>query len=159
MIDSGKVIIVGSKAGRTLNMTTEAIRERVRDPDLNREKLFQLMAEYEQSVIDKNSVEKGFYKRIYGVSKLGINNYARVLAKYPEVIAKKIQVYVLCPGYVATGMTDFKAPLTLEEGIRTQMFLINLPYEVIPEYQGLYFEDCAVKTLELDWHVPSEQLL
>lgn len=155
MENSGKVIFVGSRAGRLGNLCSEQVRERFRDPSLDKTKLFSLMSEYRQSVIEGNSNEKGFYKRIYGVSKLGINLFAKVFSEEPAVIEKQIQVYSLCPGHVATDMTEGAGPLTVEEGVQTPLFLINLPFEVNESYQGQHFYRCEVSSLEGEWHMES----
>lgn len=72
------------------------------------------MEEFNQGVKEDNYAEKGWPKTIYGVSKIGINHYARVLTHYEDVISRKIQVYAMCPGYVDTDMTSHKGPLTIQ---------------------------------------------
>ncbi len=59
-------------------------------------------------------VEKGFPKSAYGMSKLGLNLYTKILSKRQDVLSNNIQVYALCPGYVNTDMTSHKGHLTIE---------------------------------------------
>ena len=40
-----------------------------------------------------------------------------------------------------TDMTSQKGKLSIEEGIRTPMFLVNLPFEVNKEFQGQFFQE------------------
>lgn len=74
--------------------------------------------------VSKNTwKEKGYPKAIYGISKLGINTFARVFANYQKVKAKQAQVYAMCPGWVSTDMTSHKGPLSLAQGALTPVYL------------------------------------
>lgn len=81
------------------------------------------MNEFIEAVRLGNYAQKGWPKSCYGISKVGINHYARVLAKDKDVIERKIQVYALCPGYVDTDMTSHKGVLTIQQGALTPVFL------------------------------------
>ena len=82
------------------------------------------------------------------MSKIGINHFAKVLSQYEDVIKRKIQVYAMCPGYVSTDMSSHKGHLTIQEGALTPVFLAELPFEVNPEYQGKFFYQSALSSLE-----------
>ncbi len=84
--------------------------------------------------------QKGWPKSIYGMSKLGINLYCSNLGKEKVIIDRGIQVYSCCPGYVKTDMTGGKGDLTVEEGARTPIHLIRLPFYIDKKLQGGYFE-------------------
>ena len=86
-------------------------------------------------------------KRVYGMSKIGINIFARVLARYETVKEKGIQVYSMCPGFVRTDMGGPTGVLSLQEGVETQKYLIHLPFEVSPEFQGKFFFKCEVNDM------------
>ncbi len=77
---------------------------------------------------DNTFEEKGWPKSIYGMSKLGINLYCSILGKDKEIIDRGIQVYSCCPGYVKTDMTGNKGDLTVEEGVKTAVYLIQRPF-------------------------------
>jgi hypothetical protein len=66
--------------------------------------------------------------------------YCTILSKQQEVLTKGVQVYSCCPGYVATDMTSHKGALTIDEGIRTPVHLIELPFEVNNDLQGGFFQ-------------------
>jgi hypothetical protein len=84
------------------------------------------------------------------MSKLAENIWStRILPKMPMVMQKQIQVYCLDPGNVATEMNNFKGELSIEEGIKTPAYLIELPPVVDPKLQGQYFEKCKVSTIDL----------
>jgi hypothetical protein len=110
-------------AGKLTRIQNESILNRFKSPNLNRKELFDLVEEFTTAVKEGNYAEKGWPKWIYGVSKIGINLYAKVLAKFPEVIERKVQVYACCPGYVNTDMTSGKGVLTIEQGALTPVFL------------------------------------
>jgi len=63
------------------------------------------------------------------------------LSRHQEVKSKGIQVYVCCPGYVATDLNNHKGNLTIEEGARTPVYLVELPFEVNKELQGQFFQN------------------
>ena len=62
------------------------------------------------------------------MSKLGISAYGGVLGRAAEVVARGIQVYSCCPGYVKTDMTHYKGNISIEDGIITPTFLIEKPF-------------------------------
>lgn len=59
--------------------------------------LYKMVKEY---LIIGSYADKGWPKSAYGMSKLGINSYSRILAHNEQVKAKNIQVYACSPGYV-----------------------------------------------------------
>ncbi len=83
--------------------------------------------------------ERGFPETAYGISKVGINTFARVYAEYPEVKENEIQSYAMCPGYVDTDMTSHKGILTIEQGAQTPLYLLGLPFKVHHDLQGQFF--------------------
>lgn len=106
------------------------------------------MDDFIQGVKEDSYFQRGWPKSIYGISKVGINHYARVLSNFEEVKSRKIQVYALCPGYVETDLSSHKGVLTIQQGAQTPVFLAELPFEVNPDFQGKFFEKCALSSLE-----------
>ena len=113
--------------GKLEKIPHDQIKDRFKSPDLDRKKLFELIEDFTTGVKEGNYGEKGWPKSMYVVSKAGINFYARVLAKFPEVIERKIQVSSCCPGFVNTDMTNGKGILTIQQGALTPVFLAELP--------------------------------
>ena len=132
MTEKGKVVTLGSTAGKMTfaKITNEDLKQRWQKKGISKEEVFQLVQEFEQGVADSNYQDKGWPKWGYGVSKLGIDVWHAALANYEEVKKRNLQVYVCCPGYVNTDMTSHKGTLTIEEGILTPVYLIELPFEV-----------------------------
>ena len=108
--DKGKIITLGSTAGvmSFKKITNEALKNRFMKEDLTKEQLFALAHEFEDGVAKGNYAELGWPKWGYGISKLVVNLYHKILAKNAEVINRGLQVNVCCPGYVKTNMTSFK---------------------------------------------------
>lgn len=106
------------------------------------------MDHFISSVKDNTFLDKGYIKSAYGTSKLAINIYGNILSRAQDVVEKNIQVYVLCPGYVSTDMSSHKGHLTIDQGAETPLFLINLPFQVNPDYQGKFFEKSALSSIE-----------
>ena len=77
-----------------------------------------------------NYAEKGWPKSAYGVSKLAINIYSSILSRNPEIMKRKIQVYTCCPGFVKTDLTNNKGILSVEQGAKTPVYLIELPFDL-----------------------------
>jgi NAD(P)-dependent dehydrogenase (short-subunit alcohol dehydrogenase family) len=61
------------------------------------------------------------------------------LGRSEEVVKRHIQVNACCPGYVKTDMTNHKGHLSLEEGIKTPIYLIERPFQYVQETQGGFF--------------------
>ena len=121
-------------------ITNEEIRNRWAKKGITKEKVVKLIEEFQQSIEDGDFEKKGWPKLGYGISKLGINTWTSTLAHHSEVLKKGLQAYVCCPGFVKTDMTNNRGVLSVEKGIKTPMFLVNLPFEVNKEFQGQFFQ-------------------
>lgn len=144
--DKGKIITLGSTAGvmSFKKITNEALKSRFTKEDLTKEELYALAHEFEEGVEKGNYAELGWPKWGYGISKLVVNLYHKILAKYPEIVSRGIQVNVCCPGYVKTNMTSYKGHLSVEQGAITPVFLVERPFEVDPATQGGLFYECKL---------------
>ena len=142
--DGGKVVTVGSYTGRVAYvwLKSERLKEEFRKASLTKEGLVGLMQEFQRDVKEEKWEERGWPRWAYGVSKLGINLYTKIIANWKEVVDRGIQVYACCVGYVKTDMTSHdERAVPLEEGIDTPMHLILLPFELNMQWQGGFFED------------------
>ena len=147
--NQGKIVTVGSMMGKYhLFKNSEEWKAKFSNPSITKEQLLGYLHEFEEAVKKGDYAEKGFPKSAYGMSKLGVNIYTmRILSQRQDVKDKHIQVYAQCPGYVNTDMSSHKGPLTIEEGARTTVFLVELPFEVNPDFQGQFFERSALSSL------------
>lgn len=91
------------------------------------------------AVANNTYVEDGWPKWGYGISKLGINLYHPILGRSEEIMKRHIQVNVCCPGFVKTDMTNQKGHLSIEEGIKTPIYLIERPFDFDQETQGGFY--------------------
>jgi NAD(P)-dependent dehydrogenase (short-subunit alcohol dehydrogenase family) len=133
--ENGKIITVGSTYGNMqLPRNSEEWKVKFTNPSITKDQLLSYLKAFEDSVKNGDYAEKGFpnseYK-IYGMSKLGINIYTmRILSQRQDIKDKHIQVYAQCPGYVKTDLNNNQGHLTIEEGAKTTLFLLDLPFEV-----------------------------
>lgn len=142
MTDNGKIVTVGSSAGKMSfnRIQNEEIKNRFKNPNLTKEELYKLVEEFKDAIAKGEVEQRGWPKWIYGISKLGINLYCTILSQNEEILKRGIQVYSCCPGYVATDMTSHKGTLTIDQGIKTPVHLIELPFEINKELQGGFFQ-------------------
>ena len=73
---------------------------------------------------------------LYGFSKYMLNKYTQLLACDQRILAGGIEVYAICPGWVRTDMGGPMATLSVEEGVRAQLHLINKEGGVDSSIQG-----------------------
>jgi len=146
--DYGKIITVGSSAGKFKILKSDKLLEAFNELNLTKSRLFGLAKQFYDSVVDGTYSDKGFPKQAYGMSKLCINLYTtQILAKQKEILERNIQVYALCPGWCRTDMAGPKAPKSADDGADTPVYLLNLPWEINKDYQGKFFYDRAVTPL------------
>ena len=144
---NGKIITVGSSAGKLEKIKDDKLKASFEDPKITRSQIFDLAKLYYDSVVDDTFEKKGFPKQGYAMSKLCINTYTRVLGQQKEVLDKNIQVYVFCPGWCRTDMAGDKAPKSAEDGADTCAYLVDLPWEINNDFQGKFFYERQVKPL------------
>ena len=138
---SGKIIMVGSIAGNLNKLKKEELKDGFKKATTYKE-LLDMGELFKKSVINDSVEKDGWCKNTYAVSKMIVNSYARVLALRDEIKNNDISVYSAHPGWVKTDMAGPKAPLSIKEGAETEVFLIELPDGINPEYQGKYFDKC-----------------
>jgi carbonyl reductase 1/carbonyl reductase 3 len=144
---SGKIILVGSIGGHFKHLKNEELKNGFKNSKTYEELIH--MGELFKNSIINNSIEKdGWCTSIYRVSKMIINSYPRVLALRDEIKNNDISVYSAHPGWVKTDMGGPNAPISIKEGAETEVFLIELPDGINPEYQGKYFDKCKVSSFE-----------
>jgi len=78
----GKVIFVGSTLGKLNQLTNQGLIDRFTQENLTKNLLFATANEFINAVIEKDWEAKGYKKSCYGLSKLCINTYARVLSHF-----------------------------------------------------------------------------
>jgi NAD(P)-dependent dehydrogenase (short-subunit alcohol dehydrogenase family) len=138
---NGKIIILGSSLGN-ISPLSDNLKSEFKDENLTLEGLFDLKNRFKQSILDKKTKENGWVESAYAVSKMIILTYARILSKRKEINERNIAVYSCCPGWVRTDMAGPKALLSIEEGVLTPIYLVELPEGINSEIQGKFFKLC-----------------
>jgi len=146
--DNGKIIILGSVGGSLDIFTSEKLIQEFEDPNLTMLKLFNLAQKYYLDVKNNIYLKEGWSKFMYGVTKILIHHYGKLIGSDPLYLNRNIQVYSCHPGVIETDMTKgipdiMKSPLLLplEEGARGPCYLFDLPWTVNVN-QGCLFNIC-----------------
>lgn len=146
---NGKILFMGSlRAKEVVDKFSEELQQKFRDDNLTKDQITELQKEYFECLANDNITESGWYDWAYAVSKLFLLTYSRWLGqKNPTVIQKHIQVYNMSPGFVRTDMSQGKGDRSVEEGCKTALWLIELPFEIMPDLQGKFVRDCELMKL------------
>lgn len=145
--NNGKIVIIGSTSGLLHGLKNQDIANLFRSESITVEDMNEIAKKFRHA-IENDLIEKdGWYPSVYGMSKICINTYAKVLANRKERKDDGIQIYSCCPGSVLTNMNG-RGSLTLEEGARTPIYLVNLPYKIDEKYQGKFFYQEKVRSLD-----------
>lgn len=132
-----RIVMVSSGLGHTGDLP-EALRGRLKAPDLERSELVALMQGFVDSVAAGTHAEKGWPSSAYRVSKMGLDALTGVFARELAGDPRKILVNAACPGWVRTAMGGKSAPRTVEQGATTPVWLATLPAD---GPQGGVFEE------------------
>jgi len=144
---SGKIILLGSIMGSLYYLNSSELKSKFKDAKTVQE-LLDLTNQFKISFKNKTTDKDGWCINSYSVSKMVVNTYARVLSLRNEIEKNDISVYAAHPGWVKTDMTGPEAPLSVEEGVVNEIFLIELPDGINLNYQGKYFDNCKVSSFE-----------
>jgi len=119
-----RVIFVSSRAGKLGIIKSDAIQKQFLEcSDFN--ELTKLLNEFVATVAkDKNNLGN-WPKSAYGMSKVGVSMYTRILAGKSE--CKNVFVAAMCPGYVATDMSSHRGTRTPDQGAWAITRLATMP--------------------------------
>ena len=147
MNKAGKIILIGSSGGYLSKLTNETLISSFKNAKTT-DDLYKLADKFKASIENGTIEEDGWCKNTFAVSKMIINTYARILAKKREVTKDQISVYACNPGWVKTDMGGDLAPLTIQEGVLTPIYLIELPDGINKENQGKFFSECKIASFD-----------
>jgi carbonyl reductase 1 len=111
--DGGAVVNVSSGMGE-LSVLPASLRRRFSDPELDRDRVEELVSSFVRAVADGRHVDEGWPSNAYRVSKVALNAYTRILAR--ELEPRKIRVNAVCPGWVRTRMGGAAASRAVSDG-------------------------------------------
>ena len=131
-----RIVNVASMSGHLKKLKSKDLQERFSSPSLTTPQLNGLVDDFEASVHDGSHDRKGWSKSNYGLSKLAVIAYTRILARENPDIA----VNSCCPGYCKTDMTSQKGGRDPAEGARNAV----MPATMNNPPSGEFFADFEV---------------
>jgi len=153
IVPNGKIIFISSMAGKfnqlpTRNPEVYATLSKYKEGSLTVEALEKIIKDFETDMVDESKRSR-WNNTIYGASKMYLSIYVYLLSRSSRITERGIQVYACCPGWCQTDMTKgMKAPLTSLQGAETPYFLMTLTDKVDDKYQGLFFSNKTVTSLD-----------
>ena len=148
---NGKIINISSSLGKLYKIKSESLKREFLDKDLTCEKLYDFCNRYRKALENKSYYEEGWPREVYptySFSKICLNLYSSIISKRKDIIEKNIQVYSCTPGWVKTDIGGPEAPKTIEQGVVTPIYLINLPHYINNDFQGKFFYECKPISIE-----------
>jgi len=146
-----KVVFISSSASKYSQFGNSEIKARFLKENITAEEIMQLSQEYRKAIETNTYKQLGWPEKedwpgsCYKLSKLCLSLWIKHFSKTKEVTDRNIQVYSCCPGWVKTDIGGQNASKTLEEGLVTPMYLIELAGSKIQnDLQGQFFENCKV---------------
>lgn len=122
----GRVVMVSSGMGKLSNLGA-SLRARMGDPSLTRAQLLELVDSFVRDVAAGVHGRSGWPSSAYSVSKIAMNALARVMAGELAGNPRAILVNAADPGWVRTRMGGASAPVSVEDGGKTPVYLALLP--------------------------------
>ncbi len=126
MRPGGRIVMVSSGMGK-LSQLRNPLRARFEDPSLTRAGLVALLESFVHDVGAGDHARRGWPSNAYSVSKVGMNALVRVMARELEGDPRAILINAADPGWVRTRMGGRSAPLSVEDGAKTPVYLALLP--------------------------------
>ncbi len=124
LTNDGKVLMISSLLGQ-LSFQGQGLQKILSKPDLTEKELF----EAANNIIELTKDYKPygpFDEGSYPGSKALLNAYVKNFL--PNKLKATQQLYAIHPGWVKTELGTEQAPLTVEEGADTPVYLVNLPF-------------------------------
>ncbi|KAF5307602.1 hypothetical protein FQR65_LT06758 [Abscondita terminalis] len=147
---NAQVINVSSSCGHLSQIPSSEMRAKFSNPNLTVDELNKLMHQFVEDAKNNKHIENGWGNSTYVVSKVGLSALTiiqqREFDKDPE--KRNISANSVHPGYVATDMSSYKGPLTIEEGARAPLYLALEDHKLKGGY--MWYD-----TKVVDWYAPT----
>jgi len=144
LASDGKIINVTSESG-LLFVQRFAVKEALSNPLTTKDSLMELAHDYEKRIIDKTFTSIGWFEQHYYNSKCLMNAYTRWVL--PKLLKSDQNCYALDPGICMTDLCP-EGFLTPEEGAKTPLYLVQLPFKRDDRFNGKFFMNCAVSAYD-----------
>ncbi len=137
LADDGKILQLSSILG-TYQCQGETLRKVLERDDLTEEELYKTAENFIELSKDYKPIPL-LPEPSYTASKGLLNRYVKTIL--PKKLKATQQSYAIHPGWVKTEMGGKDAQISIEEGVDTTVYLINLPFVKDPELDSkLVFE-------------------
>eukprot|EP01083_Nonionella_stella_P220124 787894_1 len=143
--NASKILFMGSRTGSINKLANKEYQEELNNDNLTYDKLFELMKKFQNdlkiiekennlSVENNDNISKdivkeyGWWASHYGMSKLGILQYGRILVNDNKIKDNNVWIGSYCPGFVRTDMTAAygdRVPLLPDDGAKGMVMLAN----------------------------------
>lgn len=121
----GRVVLLSSGQGDR-ELLSSRRRAELSLPDLDREHLSALMRRFIDTVKAGRHENDGWPSSAYGVSKIGVNALAGVLARELADDPRQLRINAVCPGWVRTDMGGPQADRAVEQGAASVLWGVAL---------------------------------
>jgi carbonyl reductase 1 len=133
-----RIVMVSSRVGLLSKLTSDELRARFVDPKLDVGGLTELVTEFIESIDDGSYEQKGFPKTTYGVSKVALSTYTRILAR--QLPSDALLIAAGCPGWCRSNMAGDKAPRSAAQGAEVFVRLASAPLDA-SAHGNFYVDD------------------
>ncbi|KYM81685.1 Carbonyl reductase [NADPH] 1, partial [Atta colombica] len=132
-----RVVHVSSSAGRLSNITGDALKQKIADPNLTEAELDKIMHEFVNAAKAGTHLQAGWSNSTYVASKIGVTALAYIHQSIFNTDPREdIVVNAVHPGYVDTDMSSHKGHLTPDQGAVAPVYCALLPENT--EIKGKY---------------------
>jgi len=137
-----RVVNVSSSLGMLNRVVGEDKRRRLSDPNLTLEGLNDIVREFLDDVKNNTYIERGWPKNSYAMSKVAVTALTFIQQRQFDTDPRPdLVVNAVHPGYVATGMSNFKGVKTPEEGAIAPSYCALLPPNVTQPKGSMIWHD------------------
>lgn len=126
MRSGGRIVMVSSRMGQ-VDCLSKALGARVLAPTLARADLLGFVESFARAVERGTHERDGWPSSAYRVSKVAMNALTRILARELADDPRALCVNAACPGWVRTSMGGSSAPVSVQDGAKTPVWLASLP--------------------------------
>ncbi|CAG8623589.1 8351_t:CDS:2 [Paraglomus occultum] len=128
----GRIINLSSGLGRLAALPSKSLRNQFSSQDLTQEQLDRLVNKFQNDVRAGVYAEEGWptsgmnkapWTIAYNVSKLAVVAYTKLLARRLDKEGIMINTHVVDPGWVRSDMGGENAPLSVDQGAETPVYL------------------------------------
>ena len=142
--DNGKIVNITTEDAMFGTLKNPEFQKRLESKSLSKDDILNAAKDYHDNVAAKfhGFTEYPFPKEsypVYSFSKFLVSLYTRVLANYPDMKKRGIQVYACSPGWTKTDIGGPMAERSIQEGSTCPCNVINLPWKFNESLQGKLF--------------------